>query len=179
MTWPASRPTTSGRSLADARKTRTCFNTTIRDNLRLTRPDVTDEQLEAAAARARLLPWIVSLPRGWETPAGSGGAAVSAGERQRLALARAFLADPALLILDEPAAHLDPPARRALTADLLHATEGRSVLLITHEVDGLNRVDQIVVLDQGGSSSRAATGQLRRAGGDYQRLRENEYQPVC
>jgi ABC-type bacteriocin/lantibiotic exporter with double-glycine peptidase domain len=134
------------------------FNTTIRDKLRLARPDVTDEQLEAAAARARLLPWIVSLPRGWETPAGTGGAAVSAGERQRLALARAFLADPALLILDEPTAHLDPPARRALTADLLHATEGRSVLLITHEVDGLDRVDQVVVLDQGGSSSRAATG---------------------
>ena len=84
-----------------------------------------------------------------------------------------------MLILDEPTAHLDPPARRALTADLLHATEGRSVLLITHEVDGLDRVDQIVVLDQGRVVEQGSHRQLRRAGGHYQRLRENEYQPVC
>ena len=110
------------------------FNATIRDNLSLARPGATDEELEAAAARARLLPWISSLPRGWDTPVGTGGAAVSGGERQRLALARAFLADPALLILDEPTAHLDPATRQALTADLLRATEGRAVLLITHEL---------------------------------------------
>jgi len=151
------------------------FNATIRDNLRLARPDATDEELEGAVARARLLPWIRSLPRGWATPVGTGGAAVSGGERQRLAVARAFLAGPALLILDEPTAHLDPPARRALTADLLHATLGRSVLLITHELDGLDQVDHIVVLDQGQVLEQGTHQQLRHAGGHYQRMWDSEH----
>ena len=154
------------------------FDATIRDNLRLARPDATDEELEGAADRARLLAWIRSLPRGWDTPVGTHGAAVSGGERQRLALARAFLADPALLILDEPAAHLDTDSRRALTADLLHATEGRSVLFITHELDGLDQVDTIVVLDQGRVVEEGSHQQLRHAGGHYQRMRESEYQPA-
>jgi thiol reductant ABC exporter CydC subunit len=148
------------------------FDAAIRDNVRLARPAATDEELEAAAARARLLPWIASLPQGWDTPVGVHGAAVSGGERQRLALARAFLADPPLLILDEPTTHLDPPARRALTADLLRATEGRAVLLITHELDGLDQVDEIVVLDQGRVAERGTHAQLRHAGGRYQQLRE-------
>ncbi len=146
------------------------FDATIRDNLRLARPGAGDEQLEAAAARARLLPWITSLPRGWDTPVGSHGAAVSGGEHQRLALARAFLADPALLILDEPTAHLDRDARQALTADLLQATEGRTVLYITHQPDGLDQVDQIVVLDRGRVAEQGTHHQLRDAGGPYQRM---------
>jgi thiol reductant ABC exporter CydC subunit len=154
------------------------FNATLRDNLSLARPGATDEELEAAAARARLLPWITSLPRGWDTPVGTGGTAVSGGERQRLALARAFLADPVLLILDEPTAHLDPPARRALTDDLLHATEGRSVLLITHQPDGLDQVDHIVVLDHGRIAEQGRHHQLRHAGGPYQRIWDSEDQLV-
>jgi thiol reductant ABC exporter CydC subunit len=155
------------------------FDTTIRDNLSLARPGASDEELEAAAARARLLTWIKSLPQGWDTRVGTHGAAVSGGERQRLALARAFLANPALLILDEPTAHLDPDSRRALTMDLLHATEGRAVLLITHEPDGLDQVDHIVVLDHGRVAEQGSHHQLRHAGGPYQRMWENEYEPAC
>jgi len=155
------------------------FDATIRDNLRLARPDAADEELQAAAARARLLPWITSLPEGWDTPVGTHGAAVSGGQRQRLALARAFLADPALLILDEPAAHLDPDSRRALTADLLQATEGRAVLFITHERDALDQVDQIVVLDRGRVTEQGSHQQLRHAGGPYQRIWENNHEPIC
>ena len=154
------------------------FDATIRDNLRLARPEAADEELETVAARARLLPWIRSLPHGWDTRVGTHGAAVSGGERQRLALARAFLADPALLILDEPTAHLDPSSRRALTDDLLRATEGRSVLLITHERDGLDQVDQIVVLDHGRVAEQGSHHQLRHAGGPYQRMREGHYEPI-
>jgi ABC-type multidrug transport system fused ATPase/permease subunit len=150
------------------------FDATIRDNLRLARPDASNEALEAAAARARLLPWIRSLPRGWDTSVGTHGAAVSGGERQRLALARAFLAAPALLILDEPTAHLDPGSRRALTTDLLDATEGQAVLFITHELDGLDQVDQIVVLDHGRVAEQGSHQQLRHARGHYQRIWESE-----
>jgi ABC-type multidrug transport system fused ATPase/permease subunit len=146
------------------------FDTTIRDNLRLARPGASDAELADAAASTRLLGWIESLPRGWDTLAGANGAALSGGQRQRLALARALLADPALLILDEPTAHLDPENRRALTADLLAATTGHATLLITHDLDGLDAVDEIVVLDHGRVAERGNYQQLIRSGGAFQRL---------
>jgi ABC-type multidrug transport system fused ATPase/permease subunit len=148
------------------------FDTTIAANVRLARPDATQQELDAAAARARLLPWIEALPRGWDTMVGPRGMAVSGGERQRIALARALLADPALLILDEPTAHLDPENRQALTADLLAATEGRATLLITHDLDGLDQVDEIVVLDRGRVAERGRHADLAQAGGLYQRMWE-------
>jgi len=147
------------------------FDASIRENLLLARPGATAEQFAAAAARARLLPWISALPQGWETPAGPRGVAISGGERQRLALARALLADPAVLILDEPTAHLDPDNRRALTADLLDATRGRATLLITHDLDGLDQVDEIVVLDRGKIAERGTHDELIAAGGRYQQMR--------
>jgi thiol reductant ABC exporter CydC subunit len=146
------------------------FNTTIAGNIRLARPDATHEQLVTAAGRAGLLPWIESLPLGWDTPVGAQGAAISGGQRQRLALARALLADPALLILDEPTAHLDPDSRRALTADILTATQGRATLLITHDLDGLDRVDEIVVLDRGRVVARGTHAELLRSGGLYNQM---------
>jgi ATP-binding cassette subfamily C protein CydC len=146
------------------------FATTIGDNLRLARPTATEEELADAAARARLLPWIQSLHAGWQTRVGAHGTAISGGQRQRLALAMALLADPALLILDEPTASLDKASRRALTADLLAVTAGRSTLWITHEFDGLDQVDEIVVLDAGRVAERGTHGQLLRSGGAYRRL---------
>jgi ABC-type multidrug transport system fused ATPase/permease subunit len=146
------------------------FDTTIAGNIRLARPGASQPEMDEVAARARLLTWIRSLPAGWDTKVGPGGTAVSGGERQRIALARALLADPALLILDEPTAHLDPDNRRALTADLLAATEGRATLLITHDLDGLDQVDEIVVLDHGRVTERGTHLELLQAGGLYQRM---------
>jgi len=146
------------------------FDTTIAGNLRLARPSATQEQLASAAGRAGLLPWITSLPLGWDTPVGAHGTAISGGQRQRLALARALLTDPPLMILDEPTAHLDPDSRRALTADILSATEGRATLLITHDIDGLDQVDEIVLLDHGRVAARGTHAELLRSGGLYRRM---------
>jgi ATP-binding cassette, subfamily C, bacterial CydC len=146
------------------------FDTTIRENLRLARPGCSEDELADAAQRARLLPWIRTLPQGWDTPVGSHGAALSGGERQRLALARALLADPALLVLDEPTAHLDLANRQSLTADLLAATAGRATLLITHYLDGLAAVDEVVVLDHGRVAERGTHACLLAAGGNYARM---------
>ena len=155
------------------------FDSTIAANLRLARPDASDDELADAAARARLLPWIRSLPAGLHTRVGARGAAISGGERQRIALARALLADPAVLILDEPTGSLEPGARRALMADLLAATAGRSTLLITHELEGLDQLDEIVVLDRGRAVQRGSHQQLVRAGGLYQQLRDAAARPLA
>ena len=151
------------------------FDASLRENLRLARPGACDDQLAEAAARAGLLDWIESLPLGWDTQAGTRGATLSGGQRQRLALARALLADPALLILDEPAAHLDPGARRALTADLLAATDGRATLFITHDRDGLDQLDEIVVLESGRVTERGSHTALMRAHGPYRRMWQTDH----
>jgi ATP-binding cassette, subfamily C, bacterial CydC len=146
------------------------FDTTITGNLRLARPSAPQEQLASAAGRAGLLPWITSLPLGWDTPVGAHGTAMSGGQRQRLALARALLADPPLMILDEPTAHLDPDSRRALTADILTVTQGHATLLITHDLDGLDQVDEVVVLDRGRVAARGTHAELLRSGGLYRQM---------
>ncbi|MFF8730001.1 thiol reductant ABC exporter subunit CydD [Streptomyces sp. NPDC015171] len=125
------------------------FDSSVRENLLLARKDATDADLRGALARARLLDWADSLPDGLDTLVGEHGARLSGGQRQRLALARALLAGFPVLVLDEPAEHLDLPTADALTADLLAATEGRTTLLITHRLAGLDAVDEVVVLDAG------------------------------
>ncbi|MFD5552685.1 thiol reductant ABC exporter subunit CydC [Streptomyces sp. NPDC127068] len=125
------------------------FHTTIRANLLLARPGATDAELRAVADRARLLDWIDSLPDRWDTLLGEDGTAMSGGQRQRLLLARALLADPPVLVLDEPTEGLDPDSAAAVLADVLDATRGRTTLLVTHERAGLAAADEILTLDRG------------------------------
>jgi thiol reductant ABC exporter CydC subunit len=146
------------------------FDASIRDNLRLAQPDADDEQLAAVAARAGLLDWIDALPDGMDTQVGQGGTAISGGQRQRIAVARALLADPAVLILDEPTAHVDADSRDSLVTDLLAAAGGRSVLLITHDLAGLDQVDEVIVLEAGRVVQRGTHVRLVDAGGLYERL---------
>ena len=143
------------------------FDTTLAENLRVGRRAATDEDLAGALTRVGLGPWLAGLPDSLRTPVGPMGGRLSGGQRQRVAVARALLADFPILILDEPGEHLDPPAADALTADLLALTEGRSTLLITHRLAGLERVDEIVVLEEGRVVERGSHIDLVMAGGHY------------
>ncbi|HVB43107.1 MAG TPA: thiol reductant ABC exporter subunit CydC [Streptosporangiaceae bacterium] len=146
------------------------FDASIAENLRIARPAAGEDELAAVAAQVGLLDWVDTLPAGFGTQVGPRGAAISGGQRQRIALARALLARPAVLILDEPTTHLDPQARQELMADLLLATAGHATLLITHYLDDLDQVDEIVVLDHGKVAERGSHGELLGGGGLYARL---------
>ncbi|MET9253685.1 thiol reductant ABC exporter subunit CydD [Streptomyces sp. NPDC003717] len=150
------------------------FDSSVRENLLLARKDATEAELCDALDRARLLEWARGLPDGLDTLVGEYGARLSGGQRQRLALARTLLADFPVLVLDEPAEHLDLPTADALTADLLAVTEGRTTLLITHRLAGLEAVDEVVVLDQGAVVQRGAYAELAAVPGPLRTMIERE-----
>lgn len=125
------------------------FDSTIGANVRLADPGADDAAVIDALARARLWHWVSGLPEGLDTPVGEHGVRLSGGQRQRLALARTLLAGFPVVILDEPTEHLDEPTAAALTRDLLTATEGRTVLLITHRTTGLDACDAVWTLEDG------------------------------
>jgi len=134
------------------------FPTSIRENLRIARPAATDAELADALRRACGWDWVASLPDGLDTLVGEDGSRVSGGQRQRLALARAFLANVRLLVLDEPDAHLDEETADALIHELLTSAReaGLGVLLITHRPVDRNLVDGIATLHEGRVSSGGA-----------------------
>ncbi|HVT42454.1 MAG TPA: thiol reductant ABC exporter subunit CydC [Acidimicrobiales bacterium] len=143
------------------------FDTSLGENLRIGRREATDDELAAVMARVGLGDWLAGLPDGLATPTGRDGSRLSGGQRQRVAVARALLADFPILVLDEPAEHLEPAAADALTGDLLALTVGRSSLLITHRLAGLEAVDEILVLDGGRVVERGTHTELLTAGGRY------------
>jgi thiol reductant ABC exporter CydC subunit len=132
------------------------FDSTIRENLRLARPHATDSELGDVLDRVRLGEWVASLPDGLDTLVGEEGTEVSGGQRQRLVLARALLAGASVLVLDEPTVHLDAATASALMDDVLAAAEDRTVLLITHRPEGLERMDEVVTLEGGRVVAEAA-----------------------
>ncbi|MDO0913518.1 thiol reductant ABC exporter subunit CydD [Streptomyces sp. DT2A-34] len=150
------------------------FDSSVRENLLLAKKDATEAELRDALERARLLDWADSLPDGLDTLVGEHGTRLSGGQRQRLALARALLADFPVLVLDEPAEHLDLPTADALTADLLAATEGRTTLLITHRLAGLEAVDEVVVLNEGRVVQRGTFAELAAVDGPLRGMVERE-----
>ncbi|MBP2704083.1 thiol reductant ABC exporter subunit CydC [Microbispora sp. RL4-1S] len=148
------------------------FHATVRDNLRLAGPDASDEELAEAMRRARLDAWAGRT--GWDTVLGEDGRTVSGGQLQRLALARALLFDPSVLLLDEPAEALDEETADLLMADLLDATRGRTTLLVTHRLRGLEQVDEIVVLEDGRVAQRGTHAELAAVPGYYRDLWRSE-----
>ncbi|MGW0028471.1 thiol reductant ABC exporter subunit CydD [Streptomyces sp. NPDC003314] len=150
------------------------FDSSVRENLRLAKVGADDGELREALRRARLLDWVDGLPDGLDTLVGEHGARLSGGQRQRLALARALLADFPVLVLDEPAEHLDLATADALTDDLLRATEGRTTVLITHRLHGLDAVDEVFVLDAGRTVQRGPYAELAAEDGPLRRMLEQE-----
>lgn len=125
------------------------FSDTIANNLRLAKPDASEADLLSACQRARLAEFIAELPEGLQTQIGERGARLSGGQAQRLALARAFLKDAPLLILDEPTSSLDPALESQLEAAVRELTKNRTVLVIAHRLATIRQADQVIVLEAG------------------------------
>ncbi len=121
----------------------------------------------AVLSRVGLGSWLEGLPDGLATAVGAKGTRLSGGQRQRVAVARVLLADFPILVLDEPAEHLEAAAADALTADVLALTEDRAAVLVTHRLIGLEGVDEILVLDGGRVVERGTHADLLVAGGRY------------
>ncbi len=124
------------------------FDTSVVENVRLARPDATDDEVRAALDAVGLGPWLDAAPQGIDTPVGDHGALVSAGQRQRLGVARVLLAGHPVVLLDEPTEHLDEATADVVAAELLRALEGRTVLWVAHRPHGLAALDAIVRLTQ-------------------------------
>ncbi len=147
------------------------FHGTVADNLRLARPDATDEDLVAAAEQAGAASFIKALPKGFDTPVGEDGLRLSGGQRQRLAIARAFLVDAWLVILDEATSHLDAESETAIRDAVARlAARGRTVLVVSHRLRLAETADDIVVLDHGRVVETGAPADLAGRDGPYRRL---------
>lgn len=146
------------------------FNDTVRANVAFGRPDATPEQLEAAARAANALGFIEALPEGWDTNLGERGTRLSGGQRQRLAIARALVSDPPILILDEATSALDVESERLVQEAIDRLLLGRTVFVIAHRLATIQHADRILVLDGGRLVEDGSHAELLARGGAYARL---------
>ncbi|MGH7468239.1 MAG: ABC transporter ATP-binding protein [Longimicrobiales bacterium] len=146
------------------------LNATIAENIRYARSAATTEQIASVARAAGLSELIERLPAGLDTMVGERGRALSAGERQRIAIARAFLADPAVLVLDEATAALDPATEALVVAGYEAIMRGRTTVIITHRLELARLADRVVVLEQGRVCEEGSPESLLARGGAFARL---------
>src|SRR4051794_13988870 len=143
------------------------FHDTIRNNLRYARPEATDDELVEACRAARIHDMIASLPDGYDTVVGERGYRMSGGEKQRLAIARMLLKDPAVVILDEATSHLDSESELAIQQALADALTGRTSLVIAHRLSTIVAADRILVIENGRVVESGRHEELLAAGGLY------------
>ncbi|MFA9446522.1 ABC transporter ATP-binding protein [Egicoccus sp. AB-alg6-2] len=143
------------------------FDGTIADNVRQGQPSIDAEDLELAMVELGLADWVAELPRGLQTPVGERGNALSAGERQLVALARAYVANPDLLVLDEATSAVDPATEVRLQRALVGLTSGRTTITIAHRLSTAEAADEVLVFDQGRVVERGPHRDLVDAGGVY------------
>ncbi len=145
---------------------------TLRENLRYGKPDATDEEIEVAARAAAIHDHIATLPEGYDTVVGERGYRLSGGEKQRIAIARAILKDPKILILDEATSALDTESERLVQGAMERLMEGRTTFAIAHRLSTIRRADQILVMQHGQIVERGTHTELLQSDGLYRRLYE-------
>ena len=143
------------------------FHESIGNNLRYADQSASDDQLIAAAKAARIHDTIAALPDGYDTIVGERGYRLSGGEKQRLAIARLLLKDPAIIILDEATSHLDNDNEAHIQAALEHAMEGRTALVIAHRLSTIRSADRIAFIENGRVAEIGTHAELLAAGGRY------------
>jgi ATP-binding cassette subfamily C protein CydC len=143
------------------------FNTTIRDNLLLAKPDASQDAIEQACRIAEIHDFIQSQPEGYATQVGETGVRLSGGQLRRVAIARAILKDAPILVLDEPTEGLDPQTAQRVLDNILAWLGDRSLLLITHRLQGLAEMHEILVLESGRISERGSHSALLENAGRY------------
>jgi ATP-binding cassette subfamily B protein len=158
------------RQMGIVHQTNFLFSGTIKENIRFGRPDATDAAVVDAARQLDCLDLLERLPRGLETQVGEGGTSISLGQRQLVCFARALLADPRILILDEATSSVDPVTEHRLQRALARLLVGRTSLVIAHRLSTIIRADQILVLDAGRIVERGTHRDLLAAGGKYRAL---------
>jgi ABC-type multidrug transport system fused ATPase/permease subunit len=154
------------------------FSATIKENLLIAKPTATDDEIIQVVKQAQLHNLIQTLPNGYDTWIGEHGLYLSAGERQRLAVARALLKGSPLLLLDEPTANLDPETGLALLNSIRELSQGRSTITITQDMVGLESMDEILVLQKGRIIERGTHEQLLAYRGYYRRMWDIYHQIV-
>jgi ABC-type multidrug transport system fused ATPase/permease subunit len=154
------------------------FTGTIRENLLIAKPHATEVEIIQAVKQAQLHDFIQSLPDSYDTWIGEHGLRLSAGERQRLAIARSLLKDSSLLILDEPTANLDPITELAVLSSIHNLSRGRSTITITQRMVGLETMDEILILQNGHIIEQGSHDQLLSSRGIYSRMWQLYHQIV-
>lgn len=152
------------------------FNSSVRDNICYGDWDATDDQVREAARRANIDTFIESLPEGYETMVGERGVRFSGGERQRISIARAFLRNPPILILDEATSSLDNISERAIQAALDDLSRDRTTLVIAHRLSTIRNADEILVLSEEGIAERGTHEELLEKGGEYAFLYRSQFE---
>ena len=143
------------------------FSDTIANNIRFGKPDASMEEVKAAAKKARCYDFIMALPDGFDTVIGEAGSSLSAGERQRISIARAIMKDAPIIILDEATANVDPENEKELMEAVSELTHDKTVIMIAHRLKTVRHADQIFVVDHGKIVQQGTHDELVATAGKY------------